>query len=199
MLRSATGASSFEAQTRRLARPQNICIPRLAHVLVNQHRFIVRPQAGLRTRLSNASYSSRHVNYIPVAMHFEKGQMRVLGSAASTSGVFRKLWKIIAVAFVAVVLSMAARDVMLPGGGAVKFNIQQQPLSSALNEFAIQSHEQIMFATSITDGKMTRGLRGELAPTVALRRLLANTGLVASRMSNGMFMVSKAEAHAAGD
>lgn len=66
-----------------------------------------------------------------------------------------------------------------PAQAAMKLDIQAQPISDALNEFARQSGLQVFFlASQETQGVMSTALRGSYAdPQVALGRLLANTGL----------------------
>lgn len=73
------------------------------------------------------------------------------------------------------------------------FDIRRQPLATALNEFAVQSQLQILFTPELTDGKVTRGVRGTLTAAAALRELLAGTGLAASRTANDMVLVGLAE------
>jgi outer membrane receptor protein involved in Fe transport len=57
------------------------------------------------------------------------------------------------------------------------FDIERQPLASALREFAQQSDLQILFSSNAVEAKHTDGIKGELAPEAALHRLLQGTGL----------------------
>jgi iron complex outermembrane recepter protein len=57
------------------------------------------------------------------------------------------------------------------------FNIERQNLAAALNQFAAQSDRQILFSTDVVTSKHSSGVKGELEPEVALRRLLKGTGL----------------------
>ena len=58
------------------------------------------------------------------------------------------------------------------------FNIEDENLATALNQFAAQSDRQILFSTEAVNAKRSHRVKGELAPEVALRRLLEGTGLV---------------------
>jgi outer membrane receptor protein involved in Fe transport len=58
------------------------------------------------------------------------------------------------------------------------FNIPAGSLRDALNLFATQSDQQILFSSDLVAGRRTPGLNGAYAPSAALDRLLAGTGLV---------------------
>ncbi len=76
----------------------------------------------------------------------------------------------------------------------IAFDIKAQPLASALNAFAVQSHQQILFTPEVTAGKMSRGIKGTSAPDAALAQVLAGTGLASTRTADGMILVSAADA-----
>lgn len=57
------------------------------------------------------------------------------------------------------------------------FDIPAQDMKSALNEFARQSDQQILFSTDTTASKRTAGVKGQLEPEAALKQLLKGTGL----------------------
>lgn len=84
-----------------------------------------------------------------------------------------------------------------PGAQTIQFHIEPQPLASALNAFALQSHQQILFTPEVTKGKTTQGTHGALTADEALERLLAGTGLFSSKTADGMVMVSRADAKGA--
>ena len=86
-----------------------------------------------------------------------------------------------------------------PAGASqtISFDIAPQPLTSALNAFALQAHQQILFTPEIVQGKTTRGVKGTFTADVALARLLANTGLEFSRSTDGMILVAPADAKGA--
>jgi len=76
----------------------------------------------------------------------------------------------------------------------IQFDIKPQPLASALNTLALQSHRQILFTPEVVQGKTTQGVRGTLTVEAALTELLAGTGLTSSRTADGMILVSQAGA-----
>lgn len=102
---------------------------------------------------------------------------------------------LMAVGFSTAAISSAANPA--PASQTLQFDIKPQPLASALNEFALQSHQQILFTPEIANGKTTRGAHGGFTPEAALKRLLAGTGLSASRSADGMVLVSQADAKGA--
>jgi len=60
----------------------------------------------------------------------------------------------------------------------VHFNIAQQPLATAMIQYAQQSGVQVSSSSDLLDGRATAGLNGSYAASEALRRLLAGTDLV---------------------
>jgi iron complex outermembrane receptor protein len=75
-------------------------------------------------------------------------------------------------------LGLCAATVSTAAADGVKtFRIEQQPLSSALNEFATQCDRQILFSADIVRSKKARALKGDMEPEAALRLLLKGTGL----------------------
>jgi TonB-dependent siderophore receptor len=78
-----------------------------------------------------------------------------------------------------------------------QFDIKPQPLASALDALALQSHQQILFTPEIAKGKTTQGVRGTLTADAALTQVLAGTGLSSSRTADGMILVSRADAKGA--
>ncbi|MFJ6024273.1 TonB-dependent receptor domain-containing protein [Brevundimonas sp. NPDC092305] len=74
------------------------------------------------------------------------------------------------------------------------FNIPAGPLGDALNAYATQSDQQILFSSSLVEGLRTQGLRGRYAPADALNRLLAGTGLSGRETRPGVIVLRRAEA-----
>ena len=70
-----------------------------------------------------------------------------------------------------------------------QFDIAAQSLSSALNEFARQSRQQILFAPDVVSQKLSPAVRGDMQPLAALKALLKDTGLTFSITPNGAFLV----------
>ena len=60
---------------------------------------------------------------------------------------------------------------------AQNFNIPGDELANALNTYARQANQQIIFSNHLVAGKRSQGVRGDMAPAVALEALLAGTGL----------------------
>lgn len=60
---------------------------------------------------------------------------------------------------------------------AVKFEIKSGSLVKALNEYARQSNQEILFSSEIVAGKEAKAVNGVYAPGDALALLLAGTGL----------------------
>ena len=57
------------------------------------------------------------------------------------------------------------------------FNVPAGPLNRALTSFGRQAGLQVSYLSSVTSGKTTQGVSGNVAPTDALSQLLAGTGL----------------------
>src|SRR3984957_17297141 len=58
-----------------------------------------------------------------------------------------------------------------------QFDIGVQNLSAALNEFARQSQQQILFAPDVVAQKISTAVRGNMPPLTALKLLLKDSGL----------------------
>lgn len=69
------------------------------------------------------------------------------------------------------------------------FNIPAQPLGAALEAFAIQSGTQILFDKSQVEGKTSTAVVGSLAPSQALARIIAGTGMAMRQVNDSTFMV----------
>jgi iron complex outermembrane receptor protein len=85
----------------------------------------------------------------------------------------------------------------VPESPPVTFDIGPQPLATALNAFAVQSHQTILFTPEIAAGKMSPGVKGRASPSVALAQILSGTGLVSSRSPDGIIMIAAADAKGA--
>jgi hemoglobin/transferrin/lactoferrin receptor protein len=79
----------------------------------------------------------------------------------------------------------------------ILFNISAQTLAAALDAFALQTHQQILFPPELVRGKMTRGVKGTLSSDAALSEILAGTGLAFSRSSSGVILVSQTDSRRA--
>ena len=74
------------------------------------------------------------------------------------------------------------------------FDIAAQPLSQALGRFGKQADVQIVAPRRITDAKTTRLVRGVFTIDMALRTMLAGTGLTAVRTGAGTYVLRPAQA-----
>lgn len=69
------------------------------------------------------------------------------------------------------------------------YNVPAQPLSSALQQFALQGGEQVMFKPEAVAGKRSNGVSGSLESEAALRRLLDGAG-VSYRRAAGSYVIA---------
>jgi len=71
----------------------------------------------------------------------------------------------------------------------VRFAIKPEPLALALNELALQSHQRIAFTPDSVKDYSSPGISGDLTLEDALRTLLGNTGLLATRSADGVILI----------
>jgi hypothetical protein len=69
------------------------------------------------------------------------------------------------------------------------FEIKVKPLADALMEFGVQSGLTVVAPTTLTTGKKGAAVRGDLAPTDALGRLLKGSGLTFGRAADGTIAI----------
>jgi hypothetical protein len=69
------------------------------------------------------------------------------------------------------------------------FDIGAQNLSIALNQFAQQSRQQILFAPDLVAQKLSPPLRGDMQPLAALKLLLKDSGLTFTTTPNGTILI----------
>jgi hypothetical protein len=67
---------------------------------------------------------------------------------------------------------------------SVNFDIQDQPLSTAIERFSVLSGWQVIYDSALATGRRSARLKGSLPPPAALRILLAGTGLKADFMAS---------------
>lgn len=79
----------------------------------------------------------------------------------------------------------------------VRYGIPAQTLAGALNAYAAASSVQVLYETSLVAGRKSASVSGDLAPSVALQRLLAGTGLVARQTDVDAVTVVPADREAA--
>ena len=76
----------------------------------------------------------------------------------------------------------------------VEFDIDKQPMTTALNEFARQSDREILFSSDVVESKQAKPVEGTYEPEDALELLLADTGLDYSVTEGETFLVSQEDA-----
>ena len=76
----------------------------------------------------------------------------------------------------------------------VEFDIDKQPMNSALSEFARQSDREILFSSDVVESKQAHAIEGIYDPEDALDLLIADTGLDYSVTDGETFLVSAEEA-----
>ena len=69
------------------------------------------------------------------------------------------------------------------------FEIKAKPLADALMEFGVQSGLTVVAPTTLTAGKKAAAVRGDLAPTDALGRLLKGSDLTFARAADGTIAI----------
>jgi iron complex outermembrane receptor protein len=78
---------------------------------------------------------------------------------------------------------------------AEEFAVEAQSLQPALQQFASQGDQQVLFSSAAVAGKSTAGFTGEASPETALQQLLSGTDLVYSKTADGALLVmTQAEA-----
>ena len=73
----------------------------------------------------------------------------------------------------------------------VDFDIDAQPLGTALREFAQESGREILFSSDVVDGKRSTDVEGSYEPEDALARLLSGTGLRFTVTSRHAFLIQQ--------
>ncbi len=74
---------------------------------------------------------------------------------------------------------------------AIKFDIKPQTLTSALNEFGVQSQTAVLFRADVAKAKVTQGLVGTAEPEAALQTMLAGTELSYRREGSAFVIVQQ--------
>lgn len=77
----------------------------------------------------------------------------------------------------------------VPDNSSKHFEIEAKPLADALMEFGVQSGLTVVAPTTLTAGKKAATVRGDLAPTDALGRLLKGSGLTFARAADGTIAI----------
>lgn len=98
-------------------------------------------------------------------------------------------------------LAAMAAGLLLAGsafaqGAPVAIDIASQPLDKAIAALARQTGAQILFSTTLAEGKTAPAVRGTLSVREALQRLLAGSGLVLQSPDEQTFTVVRQEPRA---
>jgi Secretin and TonB N terminus short domain len=94
----------------------------------------------------------------------------------------------------AVPISAAVPHPSLATEQVVEFDIPAQPLDAALSAYGAATRTQLLFDPDITEGRRANGLKGNFTVEVALRRLLAGTGVAARAIGDEGFTLVREEA-----
>lgn len=78
--------------------------------------------------------------------------------------------------------------------GLIPFAIAAQPLAAALDSYSAISGLELYYDGELAAGRRSSAVEGRLAPDVALRDLLAGTGLVASATGPNSFTIKRGPA-----
>ncbi len=94
-----------------------------------------------------------------------------------------------AASITAMAISIAAAQAQ-----AMEFDIEAQPLSSALLEFNEQAGVIVMVSGDLVDGKTSPAVKGSMEPEDALDKILTGSGLKAADAPNGAYTITLASA-----
>ena len=82
---------------------------------------------------------------------------------------------------------------------AVDFDIAEQPLQTALIEFARQSGQSLLYSPDLVEGHTANAVQGRMTPTLALSRLVSGADLDMQRSASGAILLRQAAAVEARD
>ncbi|MGE5565314.1 MAG: TonB-dependent receptor plug domain-containing protein, partial [Parcubacteria group bacterium] len=92
----------------------------------------------------------------------------------------------------AVAVSLAATSAYGQQSQTRVYNIPAQSLAESLRAYGLESGEQIIFAERMVTGRQAPALQGAYNPDQALKILLADSGLTATRSETGGIMIRSA-------
>jgi TonB family protein len=94
------------------------------------------------------------------------------------------------------VMAVEADRSVVPNG-PIAFDLPAQPLVSALESYSVASGWQVIYDADLATGRRSAAVKGSFAPAVALRMLLAGTGLTPQYMAaDGVMLVPDSTATA---
>lgn len=91
--------------------------------------------------------------------------------------------------FAAAVTIMGHAPAAFARDGAVRIEIPGQDLDSALLEFSRQTRRQLLFSPDLVRDRTSRAVIGAYPPLLALRRMLAGSGLNVRATASGVFVI----------
>lgn len=89
------------------------------------------------------------------------------------------------------ILTLASPAVVQAADPTVRLDIKPGPLDGALQAFAKQAHQQILFTSAIVSGRRSAGLHGQFSPEEGLRRLLLQSDLESQRTGKNVFVLKE--------
>jgi iron complex outermembrane receptor protein len=92
----------------------------------------------------------------------------------------------------AAVLLLSGAATLAADDSSKHFEIKAKPLADALMEFGVQSGLTVAVPTTLTAGKRSAPVRGDLSPTDALGQLLKGSGLTFARAADGTIAIQAA-------
>jgi len=124
-------------------------------------------------------------------------RMRVLRPGAPILAQVRS-WPSCSALLLGVGFSLLGHHVVADPAELVRFEIPAQPITNALDAYSAVTGLEVFYDGALATGRRSNSVRGVLAPDVALRELLAGTGLAARATRKGSFtLVSAAPARVA--
>jgi len=92
------------------------------------------------------------------------------------------------------IMGAAALSAAATGAHATEFNVPGGLLENALDAYSLQSGIHLLVPTDEMHGVRTRGVKGDLAASTALTRILSGTGFVAKQDVSGVTGIVRQEA-----
>ena len=86
-------------------------------------------------------------------------------------------------------LVRALASTAIKSAPTIAFDLPGGDLGTALNAFTSQSHVSLKFSAKLVRGKATLAVKGDMAPSDALRQLLIGTGITAEPIGESAFVL----------
>lgn len=107
-------------------------------------------------------------------------------------GQLKQVWcsPLVGLAVASIIMSGAAAARDMAGELPADFEIQAQPLASALTRYGDITGREVFYAARLVEGRISNPVAGRMASLEALTRLLEGTGLQARFLDDGSFVLS---------